>query len=89
MLKLKTHAVAGSADNVCVCQNAVAVLVGIENDSTASGIARENATGDPQDAVDFFDGIRIGQDCIGDCSSSGEDDNENSSDGATHSKTSV
>jgi hypothetical protein len=75
MLEFKCHAIANAADDVSVCENVVVVLVGIEDDSTASGIARENATRRTQHAI----GVRIGRACIGDCSSSSsENDNENS-----------
>jgi hypothetical protein len=89
MLELKPDAIANAADDVCVCENVVVVLVAVEDDSTAAGVACEDATAGPQDRVDIFGGIRIGRARIGDCTSSGENNNEKSSDRATHSTTSV
>jgi hypothetical protein len=72
-----------------VCQSAVDVRpvfvgCGIEDDSTASGVAREDATRRPQNAVG-----RCGVGAIGDGGGSGESDNENGKSDATHSETSV
>ena len=44
VFKFKSDAIANATDDVGVCQNAVVVRVGIEDDSTASGVACEDAT---------------------------------------------
>jgi hypothetical protein len=73
MFKLQRHAIANATDDVSVCENVVVVLVGIGDDSTASGVAGEDATACPQNSIVG----EIGRACIGGCGSSDRSDDKN------------
>ncbi|WP_417746723.1 hypothetical protein [Rosistilla oblonga] len=84
MFKFKSHAVADATDDVCVFKNVIAVLVSIEDDSTAAGVAREHAARRSRNAIC---GKPVGR--FADRNGSGKNDNENSGICATHQQTSV